>query len=103
MNYTLQEAYNLVMISKNSRIEILRAPEFFASDIAVLDLFDKNSESNLSRENFITKIKDGLVKIAMIEEDPFGYAVLSKDGCTSEYYIEECILKDDIQKLLLQP
>jgi len=92
------------MDKQNHNIKIIIAPEFFAQDLALLQLFAENHRSNFSKEDFIQKIKENLVRIALIEDDPYGYAILDENKSVKEYYIENGInWPDEIKKLLLQP
>ena len=68
------------MPSPATNIKGILSPSFFSKDIALLELFNKNKDSNITKEIFIQNIMDGLVYIALIDDDPIGYALLDKDG-----------------------
>ena len=40
----------------------------------------KNKNSDITKEIFIQNIIGGLVYIALMDDDPIGYALLDKDG-----------------------
>ena len=82
-------------------IKIIPAPSFFSRDIALLELFNKNKDSNITKEIFIQNIMDGLVYIALIDDDPIGYAILNSNGSIYEYYVEDVQKKEVVAELLL--
>ena len=63
-----------------NNIKIIPTPSFFSKDIALIELFNKNKQSNITKETFIKNIKEGLVYVALIDDDPLGYALLDKNG-----------------------
>ena len=63
-----------------ANIKIIPTPSFFSKDIALIELFNKNKQSNITKEIFIKNIIEGLVYVALIDDDPIGYALLDKDG-----------------------
>jgi len=76
------------------------APDFFAKDVALLALREKvrdyenarhmgeeKSTSRYTEEEFIKEIEEGNVVVAMLREDPIGYAVI-KNNEVVESYIE---------------
>ena len=92
------------MDKQNCNIRIIIAPEFFARDVALIDLLDENLKSHFSKEEFIRKIKGNLVRVDLIGDDPYGYAILDKENNVKEYYADKEVKnQEEIQELLLQP
>lgn len=80
------------MLIKNISVEvrIYIAPDFFSNDLALLELRKGIGEKNNSRyteEEFVKEILDGNVVVAMLRDDPIGYAVFKK-GKVVESYVE---------------
>lgn len=80
------------MIVKNIcvDVQIYLAPDFFAKDVALLQLRkgvgDKNN-SRYTEEEFVKEIEEGNVIVAMLRDDPIGYAIFNK-GKVVECYVE---------------
>ena len=89
------------MLSPTNNIKIILSPSSFSKDIALLELFNKNKDSNITKEIFIQNIMDGLVYIALIDDDPIGYAILNSNGSIYEYYVEDVQKKEVVAELLL--
>jgi hypothetical protein len=89
------------MPSPATNIKGILSPSFFSKDIALLELFNKNKNSNITTEIFIQNIIDGLVYIALIDDDPIGYAILNSNGGIYEYDVENIQEYEEIKKLLL--
>ena len=83
-----------------NNIKIIVAPSFFSKDIALLELFNKNKDSNITKEIFIQNIIDGLVYVALVEDDPIGYAILNDNGRIHEYYVDDPPTRKYVKKLL---
>lgn len=94
--------YNFIMPYPTTNIKIILSPSFFSKDIALLELFNKNKDSNITKEIFIQNIIDGLVYIALMDDDPIGYAILNSNGRICEYYVEDIPRNEEVKKLLLQ-
>ena len=83
-----------------NNIKIILAPSFFSKDITLLELFNKNKNSNITKEIFIQNIIDGLVYITLMDDDPIGYAIINGNGGICEYYVEDIQEKEDVKRLL---
>ena len=60
-------------------LKIIPTPPFFSKDIALIELFNKNKQSNITKEIFIENIIKRSVLVALIDDDPIGYALLDKN------------------------
>lgn len=97
------------MIRKEITIEVsfYRAPDFFSRDVALLKLRigygDKNN-SKYTEEEFVKEIKDGNLVVAMLREDPIGYAIV-KDNKIAESYVgwgfRDSTLEEDLREASL--
>jgi hypothetical protein len=63
------------------------APDFFALDIAMIDLHDSNVQSKYSQDEYQSQIRNGNVVVVLLEDDPIAYAIVH-DGEIKEKYIE---------------
>lgn len=86
----------------NIRIEI--APDYLASDSAMLQLYkgigDKNN-SKYTEVEYLEKIKTREVIVAMLKEDPIAYAIID-NGEINEYYIEWAFKDSNLKDFLLK-
>jgi hypothetical protein len=82
------------------RIEI--APEHLSKDVAMLDLLKGGGSRNFSKyseKEFVKEINKGNVIVAILEDDPIAYAVISNNQI-EEIYISHPYKSVGVQKLL---
>ncbi|MCK9369056.1 hypothetical protein M0R04_03785 [Candidatus Dojkabacteria bacterium] len=86
------------------KVNIYIADGFLAEDVAVIELGTREGDKRkrkYSEEEFKKEIKDGNVVVAMIREDPIGYAVV-QDGKIMDYYIEWIFEDSGLKEILLK-
>lgn len=97
MERNVREIHKIVL---TVAVEI--AEEYMARDAAMLELrtgYGDNNKSKYTEKEFIKEIKDGNVVVAMLRDDPIGYAIL-KDGKVDEYYVEWGFKESELENIL---
>jgi hypothetical protein len=86
------------------KVNIFVAQDFLSTDRALIDLLEGDGDTNNSRytkKEFEREIRDGNVVVAMLRDDPIGYAVV-KDGKVIEHYISWMFKESDLEKIFLE-
>lgn len=86
------------------QVNIYVAYDFLSKDSALLQLRegvgDKNN-SKYTKEEFIREIEDGNLVVAMLREDPIGYAIVKEDAVV-EIYVEWGFGDSKLESILLE-
>ena len=93
MNLMYREYKNVI------KVIIQIAPEFLASDVAMMSLLSgvgNINDSKYSQKEFSKLIKKGKVLVAMLRDDPIAYAIINDKHEVVESYISYSFKESNI-------
>ena len=97
----------MTLIEKELIIKVLvkieTAQSFMSKDVTLLALrggVGDENDSKYTEDEFIKAIENQKVRVALLREDPIGYAVYGDDGTINECYVEYSFRDTELESAL---